>query len=85
MFRPTAGAWLTHPIVGHGWVDPEAGVSPVGLRDKGFTMVSYPRGQKVWVLASACEDAPPPKGGKPRLVVARDEQECVQMPADCEA
>lgn len=78
MFRPTAGAWLNHDVLGFGFVAADAGVSPVGFKDKGFTMVSHPNGRRTWVLASACTDAPPPRGTAPRLAYDVD----AQAPAD---
>lgn len=80
MFKPTPNAWLYHPLLGLSFVAPDASISTCGFYDKMFTAIRWPSLQRIVVLASACADAEPPKGGKPRLAVDND----VRMPADVE-
>lgn len=80
LFRPTPGAWFDHPILGRAFVARDCHKAPCGLNDWGFTGVSYPSGQRVFVVASSCVEAPPPHSS-PRLAFSAGEE----LPADCEA
>lgn len=80
-FRPSPGCWLKHPITGLAFVAGDAAIANCGIKDWGFTAVRWPSGQRVFVLASSCEAAGPPKGTKPKLAY---DSGSVQMPCDSE-